>query len=138
MNSAAFSAQQNWIVTGGWDRAVHLWSLLNMKELALPTYHKGAVTSVAFSPDGNSILSSGYDSVAIIRNVEGDLDIPLDLFKLQVMAITGATYNANRGVTECLSTREWKKIYRNYQEQAREHSTNCRYKQYNLWTIRQR
>ncbi|XP_006874015.1 PREDICTED: transducin beta-like protein 3 [Chrysochloris asiatica] len=48
------------------DAAIRVWSLQDRSCLAVLTAHYSAVTSLAFSPDGHTMLSSGRDKICII------------------------------------------------------------------------
>ena len=133
INSATFSNNNKWIITGGWQQGIQFWSLLNYQQLGATKFQHGNVTSVASTISGDKILSTGYDSIAIIRGLAADYDMPSELFLLQAKALTGAAYNSNKGTAECLSVKEWKKILIDYREQAKIHAGNCKYSTFNFW-----
>ncbi len=135
VNSAVFNKPGNRLLTGGWDFAVHQWSLLTFKELGLPKYHTGAVTGVAYSPAGDHFVSAGYDSVLRIWSNSGDMDLPPELFRLQVRALTGAAYNFSRGETQCMPAGEWITIEETYRKQAKAHAAQCKFKAFNQWLL---
>jgi len=133
LNSAVFSPDGKWILTAGWDKAAHIWYTATLKEIGLAKKHEAAVTSAVFSPDGKWILTGGYDSAAHLWEIEGDLDFPASLFKLQAKAITGVAYNTETSETRCIPTQNWLALKEEYYNQAREHYKICKYSPYNLW-----
>jgi WD40 repeat protein len=133
VNSAHFSNNSRWMITAGWDSAAHLWSRITLKELGASMLHQKVVTNAVFNPDGTRVLTCGYDSTARIWQIEGDLDLPAPLFKLQANATTGVEYNLERSETQCLSKKSWKSLYDDYAKQASGHFKTCKYPQYNLW-----
>lgn len=135
INTATFTNQNKWIVTGGWQQGIQMWSLLNYRQLGATRYQHGTITAVASTPSGDQILSTGYDSIAIIRRLAADYDMPPELFLLQAKALTGAAYNPGKGTTECLSEKEWRKVLNDYHEQAKIHAGNCKYTSFNYWTL---
>lgn len=60
--SAAVSPDSKLLATGGWDRAITLWSLETGKPIRTLSGHTGEIHTLAFSPDGQLLASSGaYD-----------------------------------------------------------------------------
>ena len=53
-------------MTSSDDGTVKLWELNSQKEILTLDGHTREVTSVAFSPDGNSVLTSSQDGRAIL------------------------------------------------------------------------
>src|SRR5262249_8916535 len=49
--------------SGSLDQTVRLWEVSNGKSLNILYGHSHWVSSVAFSPDGSTIVSSSYDGV---------------------------------------------------------------------------
>lgn len=52
------------IVSGGWDKAVKVWSLTNCKLAANLVGHTGYINTVTVSPDGTLCASGGKDGTA--------------------------------------------------------------------------
>lgn len=52
------------------DAAIRVWSLQDRSCLAILTAHYSAVTSLAFSADGHSMLSSGRDKICIVWDLQ--------------------------------------------------------------------
>jgi WD40 repeat protein/biotin carboxyl carrier protein len=69
IRSLTCSQDGKWCATGGEDRRIGLWDLatgkllywVNVQEEGLEVAHRGAVTMVAFTPDGH-LLSAGRDN----------------------------------------------------------------------------
>jgi len=60
------NAQFPLIVSGGWDKAVKVWSLSNLKLLTNLMGHTGYVNTVTVSPDGSLCASGGKDGTALL------------------------------------------------------------------------
>ncbi|MBV8610072.1 MAG: PD40 domain-containing protein, partial [Singulisphaera sp.] len=57
-------------VTGGWGDSARLWDAATARPLATaPEYQGGVVQSVAFSPDGRTVLTGGWDNTARLWDV---------------------------------------------------------------------
>ncbi|MFD8753242.1 hypothetical protein ACFV0O_20040 [Kitasatospora sp. NPDC059577] len=68
--SAAFSPDGTTLaVGGGADQEVRLWDVRTHDQLAVLTGHTGQVTSVAFSPDGSTLVSTGGDATVRLWDV---------------------------------------------------------------------
>jgi len=55
-----------YVVSGGWDKMVKVWSLQNCKLVENYEGHTGYVNSVAIAPDSSLCASGGQDNYAII------------------------------------------------------------------------
>jgi WD40 repeat protein len=78
VTAVAFSPEGRRVLTGSRDRLVKIWEAATGakpasavgsdagKELLTLRYHEQAITSVAFAPDGRSILSTSFDGTAIV------------------------------------------------------------------------
>src|SRR5262249_47730784 len=64
VNSVAFSADGQRILTGSGDGTAKLWDSSSGRELLTLTGHRGAVFSAAFSPDNKRIVTGGWDRTA--------------------------------------------------------------------------
>jgi WD40 repeat protein len=132
VNSADFSSDGRWILTFGNQTNIHLWSTSTLKEIGMGMGYDDFVTSAAVAPGGKHILAATGDSVSL-REIAADLDMPPDLFKLQVMAITGVVYDFQTNETKTIPLVQWYKLKEQYDEQAEKHFKNCKYRRYNLW-----
>jgi WD40 repeat protein len=60
--SASFSPDGTTLASGGFDRAVKLWSIAAGREWATLDGHEGWVATLAFSPDGMILATGSHDS----------------------------------------------------------------------------
>ena len=58
VTTVAFDRDGGTVATGGVDRTVRLWNASTGQELAALPPHTGRVHSVAFTPDGNALISA--------------------------------------------------------------------------------
>ncbi|MCB0276448.1 MAG: hypothetical protein KDI06_16650, partial [Calditrichaeota bacterium] len=78
VRSVAFSPRGNLLATGGSDRMVYIWRLVqqNGKFDLIREYsyddHNSGVWSVAFSPDGNTVASGSWDNTIHLWNFRTD------------------------------------------------------------------
>jgi WD40 repeat protein len=133
VSSAVFSPDGKWILTASWDSAVHLWSRVTFKEIGTSKKHQSVVNNAILSPDEKWIASLTKDTSLHLWELEGDLDIPPHLFKLQAKAITGVELNIETNETQCIQKEKWQSLNEEYYKKAREHYKVCKYLSYNLW-----
>ncbi len=93
VQSAAFSADGRYIVSGSSDKTIKLWDVKTGFVLKTFIGHKDEVTSVSFSPDGRFIVSGGGNNDRTVRvwNISS---------KSLVLTLTGHT---NAVETVCFS-----------------------------------
>jgi WD40 repeat protein len=70
--SAAFSPDDQFIVTASEDGTARVWELLTGQTVAIFRGHTARVASAAFSPDGHSITTASADGTARIWEVMGN------------------------------------------------------------------
>ena len=69
--SIAISHDGRHVVSGLWDKTVHIWDVETGQTNAGPFEgHMGMVTSVAFSHDGKRVVSGSWDNTVQIWDVE--------------------------------------------------------------------
>ena len=56
---------------GGSDAAVQLWGVATLKERRTFAGHPGGVRSLAFAPDGHTLVTGGADSTVLVWDVTG-------------------------------------------------------------------
>lgn len=120
--------------------SVYLFDPATGKQLTIPMIHQADIYTVMMSDDNAAMASSGNDSSVRYwtkwnepSHGDADLDIPVDLFQLQVSALTGARLNATKTAAECLSVPEWKKLQIQWSGEAEKHYKTCRHKSANVW-----
>lgn len=131
--NAVFSPDGKLFATSGKGTNTYLWETATGKQIALfpdRDDENGAV----FSPDGLKILINDSRGIAQIFPVPGDLDVPPDLFQLQVKVITGAAFNAQTSEVQVISPTEWYRLQDEYNTKAAAHYKVCKYPQYNFWS----
>jgi WD40 repeat protein len=67
LQSVAFSADGNRILTSCTDGSIRVWDSTGKKLLEI--YLEGRISSVSFSPDGAEVLATGGDAIARIFNL---------------------------------------------------------------------
>jgi WD40 repeat protein/predicted Ser/Thr protein kinase len=55
--AAAYSPDGEWVASGGTDRTIRLWRATGQREIAVLHGHTGAVSELAFTPDGRRLAS---------------------------------------------------------------------------------
>jgi len=87
------NTQNPLIVSGGWDKAVKVWSLANLKLMTNLLGHTGYVNTVTVSPDGSLCASGGKDGTAMLW----DLNKGEHLYELEANDIIHSlTFSPNR------------------------------------------
>jgi WD40 repeat protein len=72
VNDLAFSPDDTMLATaGGNDTIGRVWNLKRQTSIAIITAHKSGLTSVSFSPDGLSVVTTGRDGRAYIARTDG-------------------------------------------------------------------
>ncbi len=69
--AAAFSPDGSLLATGGYEPP-KLWDLATGQELVTFAGHTGAVSGLAFSPDGNRLASSSLDGTTRVYTLDVD------------------------------------------------------------------
>ncbi len=77
VNSVAFSADGNTLVSGSWDQTIKLWEVATGKVIRTLQGHRGNVYSVAFSADGKMLASGSWDGSTRLWNVQTRKEIAL-------------------------------------------------------------
>ena len=95
-------------MTGCEDGTARLWDAATGMQLGPPIDHPAAVVSVAFSPDGKTILSGSEDSRA--RIFWNALDLPDDVDRVAawVEVLAGLSLDKERGSIQVLDHTAWR------------------------------
>jgi uncharacterized protein YkuJ len=70
VDSACFSPDGCYVLTGSRDKTARLWDVETGKEVRKFEGHASSISSVAFSPDGRYALTGSYDRTARLWDVE--------------------------------------------------------------------
>ena len=70
MVTAVACAADGRLASGGNDRVLRLWDVDSGSETAHGEGHAGAVTSLAFSPDGGLLATGGADGIICLWTVK--------------------------------------------------------------------
>ncbi|MDP3048849.1 MAG: caspase family protein [Thermodesulfovibrionales bacterium] len=62
VKSIAFSPDNKYVLSGGYDKIIKLWDLESMKEIRIFKGHTSGILSIAFSPDGKYAVSGSWDT----------------------------------------------------------------------------
>jgi WD40 repeat protein len=71
-----FSPDGRLLAFGGENRAVHLWDVVNRRQLAVLWGHTGDITSVAFSADGRRVVPCQEERDGNVRLWDVELQLP--------------------------------------------------------------
>jgi WD40 repeat protein len=94
VNDLAFSPDDTMLATaGGNDTIGRVWNLKRQTSIAIITAHKSGVTSVEFSPDGLSVVTTGRDGRAYIARTDGGV-LQAQLLSHQGV-VNGSAYSPN-------------------------------------------
>jgi len=70
VRSIAFSPDGKLLASGNEDSMIHLWDVVNKRELeVLPHEHRAAISALVFSPDGKLLLSGSEDNTIRLWDV---------------------------------------------------------------------
>jgi WD40 repeat protein len=75
VEAIAFSADGQWLVSGGGDREVILWDAKRRQEIRRFKGAAGSVQAVAISPDGSLIASGGQDMIVRLWDARAGTEI---------------------------------------------------------------
>ena len=98
-NDVAFSVDGQTLATVSATGEFRLWDISLVQELAAPSGHAGAVRSVAFSPDGLSVLTGGIDGyVKVWAAADGAPDRTLLDAVIHATGVETITFSAAGGL----------------------------------------
>ncbi|HMQ90351.1 MAG TPA: WD40 repeat domain-containing protein, partial [Flavilitoribacter sp.] len=88
VSSVAFSPDEQFVLTGSWDKSALLWDLNQGKWIQF-FQHADGISSVAFSPDGKLILTGSHDKTARLWDLQGNT---VSTFEGHTAAVFGAVF----------------------------------------------
>jgi WD40 repeat protein len=91
VSSVAFSPDGIRLVSSGWDRQLVFWDAQTLQVVKQYVAHSNTSYAAAFSSDGAAIASCGFDGVAKLWTVEGEL---LQTFTRQLNPIASSPVQA--------------------------------------------
>jgi WD40 repeat protein/predicted Ser/Thr protein kinase len=62
LDAAVYSPDGEWIASGGADRTIRVWQARGRQDVAVLHGHTGAVTGLAFAPDGRGLASLSHEN----------------------------------------------------------------------------
>lgn len=72
ISDIVLSNDNNYLITGSWDKTLRLWDLKTGKTVKRFDGHNGEILAVAFSPDNRQIISAGTDRSIKLWNTKGE------------------------------------------------------------------
>jgi WD40 repeat protein len=131
--SACFSPDGLKVITASWDGNCQIWDAKSGAAIGNAIKSFNTAFSAIFNPDGTKVITG--DHSAHLLDVEGDMDIPADLLKLEIKVATGTKLNVETGETNVISKDEWYRLMDEYTNKAKEHYKTCKYSTHNFWKL---
>ncbi|HEY2252534.1 MAG TPA: hypothetical protein VGH74_15780, partial [Planctomycetaceae bacterium] len=94
------------ILTGSEDNTARLWETSTLLQIGPPLKHQSSVRSVAFSPDGRTMLTASVDGSAQFWDVPVPLAGEVERIILWTQVITGLSLEDD-GVLNVLNAQSW-------------------------------
>lgn len=69
IEAIAWTPDDQWIFTGGYDQAITLWDRKEFKQRAVLLGHRNGITELRISPDGRHLLSGSYDGTMMLWDI---------------------------------------------------------------------
>jgi WD40 repeat protein len=129
--SAIFSPDSKQILTASEDNTTRLWEAETGRQIGHVIEHGNLGHNTNSHSNKKQVLKQIDDS--FISDLKGDLDLPADLFKLQIMVVTGCELNIDTNQVVPLQAEHWHKLNEEYKNKAREHYKTCNYPEHNFW-----
>jgi WD40 repeat protein len=134
---AIFSPDGKYILTNCKDKTTQLWETGSGRKIGAAIKHANETNRMYFDSNTMRILfgcrSSDTTTMYYFKDIEGDLDIPADLFKLQAECLTGTELNKETNEMQLINATKWYQINDEYYIKGKKHYTECKYQKYNLW-----
>lgn len=103
MLSCIFHPSQLLLVSGGDDSQIKIWDLISKTCVATLQAHFSAVTSLAISEDGWTLLSAGRDGVVVLWNLKNYARIATIPVHEAIEAVVALPSKANTGKSDAAS-----------------------------------
>jgi WD40 repeat protein len=96
--SCRFDPKGRFVFATGEDRAIYRWELASGKRAAL-TGHDSWVGDVAITPDGETLISAGYDDTLIWWSATAETPQPINKIKahdgwIRALALTAGRFTS--------------------------------------------
>ena len=137
---AAFSPDGKRLYTTTNGGKLRIWDITTRRQLS-SALNSGVgdrerTECIFVNTDGKRLLTGSDDGVIRVWEIEGDMDIPLDLFELQIKVATGLEYNTEIDKIQPIESDKWRALEKEYFLKGMDHYKNCKHRNQNLWGYR--
>jgi WD40 repeat protein len=133
VNCAIFNHAESLILTWSEDGTVRFWDAATGKPIGDVMKHEDHLNGAVFNKDETRILTWSQDGTARLWGIAIDPDFPMEYIKLQVMAITGTSYDTITNTVNVIPPDQWRKLKEQYMHIAAKHYKSCRFPEGNVF-----